>query len=75
MKWFREKSYTHLLFSQGFFEYVIETHSFNIFFIIVMSLILDTTCFKIFVENDFPMAEQIKMDNMDNKGFKPILCC
>lgn len=31
-----------------------------------MSLILDTTCFKIFiVENDLPMTEQIKMDNKD----------
>ncbi len=37
-----------------------------------MSLILDTTCFKIFVvENDLPMTEQIRIDNMDNKGFKP----
>ncbi len=62
---------THLLFSRFLFECVI---GFNMYLIIVMSLILDTTCFTIFVvENDLPMTEQIRIDN---KGLKPThLCC
>lgn len=72
MKWFREKSkrwqFTLICFlAESYFNpYVIKTPGFNIYFLIVTSLILDTTCFEIFiVENDLPMTEQIKMDNKD----------
>jgi len=45
--------------------YVIVTPGFNIYFI-VMSLILNTTCFEIFIgEHDPPLTEQIRMDNKD----------